>query len=130
MLFEKRGLYAYAKSIDPDQPAQSAQADLGRNFLLLNPFFHIYSFNTLRKTFKNIGGKGEVAQNEQFHPFPLCFSMQFVSFNPLIASFQLSSTASLNSGWSQNDVLGKGLKILHVKRPVYLLEKERFFMDS
>ena len=52
--------------------------------------------------------------------------MQFVSFNPLIASFQLSYAASLNSGWSQNDVLGKGLKILHVKRPVYLLEKERF----
>ena len=27
---------ASAKSIDPGQPAQSAQSDLGRNFLLLN----------------------------------------------------------------------------------------------
>ena len=29
----KRGLNASAKSIDPGQPARSAQADLGRNVL-------------------------------------------------------------------------------------------------
>ena len=37
------------------------------------------------------------------------FSMQSVSLNPLIATFQLSCAASLSLGQSQNDVLGKGL---------------------
>ena len=35
--------------------------------------------------------------------------MQSVPKNPLIATFQLSSAASLNLGWSQIGVLGKGL---------------------
>ena len=34
--------------------------------------------------------------------------MQSVSLNPLIATFQLSSAASLNLGRSQNGVLGNG----------------------
>ena len=37
------------------------------------------------------------------------FSMQSVSQNPLIATFQLSSAASLNLGQSQNGVLGNGI---------------------
>ena len=37
------------------------------------------------------------------------FSMQSVSLNPVIATFQLSSAASLNLGPSQNSVLGNGL---------------------
>ena len=39
------------------------------------------------------------------------FSMQSVSQNPLIATFQLSSAASLNLGQSQNGVLGNGLNV-------------------
>ena len=35
--------------------------------------------------------------------------MKFVSQNPSIATFQLSSAASLNLGWSQNGVFGNGL---------------------
>ena len=37
------------------------------------------------------------------------FSMQSVSLNPVIATFQLSSGVSLNLGWSQYGVLGNGL---------------------
>ena len=37
------------------------------------------------------------------------FSMQSVSLNPLIVTFQLLSAASLNLRWSQNGVLGNGL---------------------
>ena len=33
--------------------------------------------------------------------------------NPLTATFQLSSAASLNLGWSQNGVLGNGLTYFH-----------------
>ena len=40
------------------------------------------------------------------------FSMQSVSKIPFIATFQLSSAASLNLGWSQNGVLGNGLRAL------------------
>ena len=37
------------------------------------------------------------------------FSMQSVSYNPIVATFQLSSAGSLNLGPSQNGVLGNGL---------------------
>ena len=43
-------------------------------------------------------------------PFSTMFSMQSVSKNPLIATFQLSSASSLNLGQSQNGILGNGLK--------------------
>ena len=55
--------------------------------------------------------EGGIAQNEQFHFFPTMFSMESISENPLIATFQLSSEASLNLGWSQNGILGKGLNM-------------------
>ena len=54
--------------------------------------------------------KGEIAQNEQFHPFPQLFSMQSVSYSLLTATFQFSSAASLNLEQFQNGVIGKGLK--------------------
>ena len=38
----KMGLKACAKSIDPGQPAQSAQADPGRHFLLFVNFLHVH----------------------------------------------------------------------------------------
>ena len=44
------------------------------------------------------------------------FSMQSVSENTLIATFQLSSAASLNLGRSQNGVLGNGLNEMKVSR--------------
>ena len=52
--------------------------------------------------------KGEIAQNEQFHLFPQCFSRKMY-FKSLIATFQLSYAASLNLGLSQNGELGNGL---------------------
>ena len=42
-------------------------------------------------------------------PFSTMFSMQYVSLNPFIATFQWSSAASLNLGRSQNGVLGNGI---------------------
>ena len=48
------------------------------------------------------------AQNEQFHLFPLCF---LCNLYIELATFQLSSAASLNLGWSQNGVLEKGLRL-------------------
>ena len=38
------------------------------------------------------------------------FSMQSVSENPLIATFQWSSAVAFNLGRSQNGVLGNGLR--------------------
>ena len=64
--------------------------------------------------------KGEIAQNEQFHFFPQCFSMQSVSDNPLIATFQLWSAASLNFGWPQNGVLGNGLTLSQTSPGFYV----------
>ena len=42
--------------------------------------------------------------------FSTMFSMQSVSLNLSIGTFQLLSAASLNLGWSQNGVLGNGFK--------------------
>ena len=39
------------------------------------------------------------------------FPMQSVCQNPSLATFQLSSAASLNLGQSQNGVSGNGLKV-------------------
>ena len=50
--------------------------------------------------------KVEIAQNEQFHLFPPCFLFKNLS----IATFHLSSVASLNLGRSQNGVSGNGLR--------------------
>ena len=74
------GLNAFAKSIDSDQLAQSAYADLNRNVLLLDSFF------TLSQTvpppaptlllvcstslLKNTVLKVKIARNEQFLLFP------------------------------------------------------------
>ena len=41
------GLKSYAKSIDPGQPAQTAQADLVRKFLLLVISMHITNDYTI-----------------------------------------------------------------------------------
>ena len=37
----KAGFIASAKNVSPGQPAQSAQADLSRHFLLLAHFLHV-----------------------------------------------------------------------------------------
>ena len=50
------------------------------------------------------------------------FSMQSVSEKSLIATFQLSSAASLNLGRSQNDVFGDEL-INVIKRPYTFVTK-------
>ena len=44
----------------------------------------------------------------------ICFNLnqsKILSGNGLTATFQLSSAASLNLGWSENSVLGTGLKL-------------------
>ena len=41
LALRKKGLNAFAKSIDSRQPAQSAQADMDRNFSLPLMFVHV-----------------------------------------------------------------------------------------
>ena len=57
--YVKRELKAFAKSIDPCQPAQSAQADMGRNFSLSFFFLHI-QITMLNASTKSID-RGEYA---------------------------------------------------------------------
>ena len=64
--------------------------------------------------------KGEIAQNKQFHRFPQYFLCNLHLKNPLIATFHLSFAVSLNLGWSQNGVLGNGLKLVVVAFPLAL----------
>ena len=53
-------------------------------------------------------GKGKLAQNEQFHLFPLCF-LCHLHLKIQLATFQLLSAVSLNLGRCQNGVLEKEL---------------------
>ena len=82
-----------------------------QNFVLTHSSIYTH-FNTSQKKscWKTLWKKGEIAQNEQFHFFSTMFSRQSVSYNLLIATFQLSSAASLNMGLSQKGVLGNGLR--------------------
>ena len=48
------------------------------------------------------------------------FSVQYVFQNPLIATLQLSSAASLNLGCSQNGVLGNGLTLSQTNPGFYM----------
>ena len=52
-----------------------------------------------------------MAQMSNFTKSSTMYFVQFVSLNPLIATFHLSSAASLNLGQSQNDVLGNELTL-------------------
>ena len=45
--------------------------------------------------------------------------MESVSENPLVATFQLSSTASFNLGLSQIGVLGNGLNSIHSPKQLH-----------
>ena len=74
--------------------------------------------------------KGEIAQNEQFHIFFTMFSMQSVSKNPLIATYQFSSAASLNLGWFQNGVLRNGLKHKTLKVGLKLVAIDLMFSNK
>ena len=77
-----------------------------------NSFLHIYThFNTLKK--KALGkhcGKRWNCSKWAISHFSTIFSMQSIYRNPLIATFEFSSAASLNSGRSQNAVLGNGFR--------------------
>ena len=68
-------------------------------------------------------GKGEIAQNF----FPHLFFYAICILNPLVATFQLSSAASLNLGRSQNGVLGNGLT-QGTEREVLLVVSERILV--
>ena len=108
-----------------------------QNILNSKPLLHTH-FNTLNK--KALGkhcGKRRNCSNEQFHLLPQCFAMKSVSENPLIATVQLSSAASLNLGRSQNGVFGNGLKkfffsgcqkFIAKKKKVFVFVRTDFFL--
>ena len=66
--------------------------------------------------------KGEIAQNEQFHLFPQCFLCSLILKSALIATFQLSSAASIDLGRSQNGVIENGSKKLLLSRSFRIYE--------
>ena len=79
------------------------------NFTLHSIYTH---FNILKKkAFGKHCGKWWNCSKWAISPFSTIFSMQSVSQNSLIATFQLSPAASLNLGQSQNGVLGNGLNV-------------------
>ena len=62
------------------------------------------------KPFENTAGKGEIARNEQFLLFPLCFLAYMVNFPPFSSNLQLSSANSFSLEESKICCFGEGLK--------------------
>ena len=60
------------------------------------------------KSFENTAGKGEIARNEQFLLFPLCFLPISKNFLPLASHLKLSSANPLKLEGSKICCLGKG----------------------
>ena len=60
------------------------------------------------KSFQNTVGKGEIARNEQFLIFPLCFSNCFETFLLFSSIFELPSANSFSLEVSKICRLGKG----------------------
>ena len=88
-----------ANSIDPCQPVQSTQTDIGQKFLLFENYLKMkrplylliqmvdslthsqkLHFETVPDCVENIVEKGEIAHFEQFHLLPQCFPKAFFSF--------------------------------------------------
>ena len=49
------------------------------------------------KSFESTVGKGQIARNEQFSPFPIVFSTCLENFLPFSSNLKLSSANSLSS---------------------------------
>ena len=50
----KRGLIEFAKSVNPCQPAQSAQADMSQNFSLFIYLFIHFNFMLIKQSFSTM----------------------------------------------------------------------------
>ena len=82
----------------------------GRLLFSFNPFPNKPWFSRVFSTShsKTLGGKGEIARNEQFLPFPPVFSSRFENFLPFPLNRKLSSTNSVSLQESEICRLGKG----------------------
>ena len=102
--------------------------------MVFNPFLQIYSFNTLKKNaLENIVEKGEIAQNEQFYPFPECFlcSLYLKSINSHISLVVCSIYEFRTvSKWCIKEWVKAVFNVISVssQRPVYFHAFRGFFL--
>ena len=94
------------------QTAKNMQSDLNFKHIcnpVLNPFPNKpWFFMCLQyKSFENTVGKGEIAQNEQFLPFPTVFSTFLENFLVFSSNLKLSSANSFSLEESKICRLGK-----------------------
>ena len=65
-----------------------------------------------QKAFENIMGKGEIARNERFLPFPTMFSTQ-INVSPFVHSFDIILSLFAAEFQEPNiGISGKGLNVL------------------
>ena len=87
----------------------------------LNAFIFLTLFQTIPGFFgvcstslENTVGKGEIARNEQFLLFPLCFLPVWRSFLSFSSNMKLSSANSFNLEESKICRLGKGQRLNYI----------------
>ena len=61
--------------------------------------------------FENIVGKGEIAHNEQYLLFPLCFLLYQISVSPIFHFFDIISLFAVELEESKIGISGKGLTL-------------------
>ena len=59
--------------------------------------------------FENIVGKGEIAHNEQFLLFPLCFLLNQIILTPFVYIFEIISLFAAEFEEPKIGISGKGL---------------------
>ena len=62
--------------------------------------------------FENIMGKGEIARNKQFHPFPQCFLLNEITVSPFVHIFDIISLFAVELEEFKIGISGKVLKWL------------------
>ena len=82
----EQAVYAFAKSIDPCQPAQSAQADMGRNFSLCSNFLHVKGPFYISRLFDKIDFYGSIIRKwtARCHGSRRCIKPSFSQSEPIL----------------------------------------------
>ena len=78
-------------------------------------FLTLYSIDThfdASTTFENIVGKGEIARNEQFLLFPLCFLLNQISVSPFVNIFGIIYLFAAEFEEPKIGISGKGLRMV------------------
>ena len=76
---------------------------------VISSFLFFLCVHQQQTAFEKIGGKAEIARNEQFLLFPLCFILNQVIISPIVHIFEVISLVAAEFEEPTIGISGKGL---------------------